>query len=229
MRSLLIFFIVISSIQLFAQETLTDPRDGQEYQITHFNGLKWMIDDLNYFTELSYDLSEEENAKLKVRVPKARWYHLTEINSVCPEGWRLPTGDEWLAYLKSRLDENGMKYSEGTYKSDYSIWAKKKKQMDFYKDGNLLSLQVMGIFQGKRFDQYPGSSDYWIQDIPMRSELEKGSDMRAVKLTYPNRSHVHLYPNRTNFHSHMHHLDENEPTEMRRFLVRCVCEDEAAE
>ena len=229
MRSLLTFFIVILSIQLFAQETLTDPRDGQEYRITHINGLKWMIDDLNYFTELSYDLSEEENAKLKVRVPKARWYHLTEINSVCPEGWRLPTGDEWLAYVKSRLAERGMKYSEGTYKSDFAIWAKNKESIELYEEGNPLSLQVMGIFQGRTFQQAAGSADYWIQDIPMKSELAKGSDARAVKLTFNNRSHVHLYPNRTNFHSHMHHLDENEPTEMRRFLVRCVCEDEAAE
>lgn len=218
--------IAISSLQLFAQETVTDLRDGQVYRITRINDLKWMIDDLNYFTELSYDLSDEENARLKVKVPKARWYHLTEINTVCPQGWRLPTGEEWLAYVKSRLTERGMKYSEGTYKSDYAIWAKKNENIELYEDGNPLSLQVMGIFQGETFQQAPGSADYWIQDIPMKSELEKGSNERAVKLTFPDRSHVHLYPNRTNFHSHMHHLDEKEPEEMRRFLVRCVCEDE---
>lgn len=218
------YILMFVCISAYSQKSvLTDPRDGQEYKISEINGLKWMIDDLNYFTDYSFDLSEEE--RIKYNVPEARWYHLSEIDSICPKGWRLPTGDEWLSYVKELIDENSIKYSEGTYKSDYAIWAKKNEDINLYKEGNLMNLQVMGIFEGEEFYQYPGSADYWIQDIPMIDEVGEKSGVKAVKLTYPNRSHVHLYPSRTNFHSHMHHLDENDSTTMRRFLVRCVCED----
>ncbi len=216
-----IYISIFCSLSAFGQnDILVDKRDGQKYRITEISGLKWMLDDLNYFTEWSFDLSKEDRGKYNV--PPARWYHLTEIDSVCPDGWRLPTGDEWLAYIKMQLDEQA-KYSEGTYKSDYAIW-NIKDDLDLYESGNPLSLQVMGIFEGDQFFQHSGSADYWIQDIPEISEVGKNSGLRAVKKTYPNRSHVHLYPDRTNFHSHKHHLDMDDSTTMRRFLVRCVCE-----
>jgi uncharacterized protein (TIGR02145 family) len=223
----LLNLILISFVTplVFGQENLfADPRDNQQYRFTEIHGLKWMLDDLNYFTDLSFDLPKAINDTLRVSVPPARWYHLSEINDVCPQGWRLPTGDEWLAYVKSRLAERDMRYSEGTYKSDYAIWARRNEDIQLYEEGNPLNLQVMGIFQGDEFVQAPGSADYWIQDIPMKSEVETDT-IKAVKRTFPNRSHVHLYPNRTNFHSHMHHLEETNPAEMRRFLVRCVCEE----
>lgn len=228
MRSLLalILLVVVSKSALSQDRVFKDPRDNQQYRYTEINGLKWMLDNLNYFTELSFDLSPEINDTLMYRVPDARWYHLLEINKVCPDGWRLPTGDEWLDYVKSRIAEKGTKYSEGTYKSDYAIWLKGKQKIGLYEAGNPLALQPIGIFEGQTFYQYPGSADYWIQDIPMIKDVGKKSGKKAVKVTYENRSHVHLFPDRTNFHSHQHHLSPDDPDKMRRFLVRCVCESE---
>lgn len=222
MRNLANLFFFVSSY-CFAQESvLIDPRDGQEYDVVEVNGQKWMRDDLNFFTELSYDLNEQE--RIRFNVPAARWYHLTEIDSVCPTGWRLPTGDEWLAYIKMLAEKDGIRYTEATYRSAYAIWDF-HEDINIYGPNNLLSLQVMGIFEGAEFFQYPGSADYWIQDIPMKSEVEKETDIKTVKKTYPNRSHVHFYPNRMNFHSHKHHLNLDDAKTMRRFLVRCVTEN----
>ena len=214
------YCVLLLSFSTFAQEAfLTDPRDGQQYEIVQVDGLKWMRDNLNLFTELSFDLSEKDRAQYKV--PPARWYHLTEIDSVCPSGWRLPTGDEWLAYIKMLAETQGTKFTEATYRSAYAIWDF-EPNIDIYRPDNLLNLQVMGIFEGADFFQHPGSADYWIEDIPMKSEVSKHSNVKTVKKTYPNRSHIHLYPDRMNFHSHKHHLDLDNEGTMRRFLVRCV-------
>lgn len=220
----LILFSAGSHLAVSQDKVFTDRRDGQQYRYTEINGLKWMLDDLNYFTELSFDLAPEINDTLKYRVPEARWYHLLEIDTVCPAGWRLPTADEWFGYIVSRVEGVNGKYSVSSLKDTYTI-RKFNDDIDLYEDGNSLELQYMGIFQGSTFQQHPGMADYWIQDLPMKSEIEKGSGRIAVRESYENRAHVHLFPEYTNFHSHMHNLDENKPDEMRRFLVRCVCEE----
>ena len=228
MRSLLTFIILACFTKLtFAQDNLlTDPRDNQQYRYTTINGLKWMVDHLNYFTELSFDLSPKINDTLEFRVPKARWYHQSEIFSVCPDGWRLPTGDEWLDYVKLIISQGKDEYDLNTYRSNYAIFLKDNQEIKLYEEGNPLELQPMGIFQGQKFQQYSGSADYWIQDIPMIKDVGKESGKKVVRRTYPNRSHVHLFPGGTNFHSHKHHLNPDDPGKLRRFLVRCVCEDD---
>lgn len=182
MKRLTYLTILISFSSFCQNDILVDPRDDQEYRIKKMNGLKWMLDDLNYFTDYSFDLSMEDQEKYDV--PEARWYHLTEINTVCPEGWRLPTGDEWLAYIKTLADAKGAKYSEGTYKSDYAIW-KFKDYIDIYGSDNPLDLQVMGIYESEQFIQSPGSADYWIQDIPTIKEVGKKAAYELSKKLTP--------------------------------------------
>ena len=52
-----------------------DERDGREYKWINIGGVKWMAEDLQL------DMQEK--------------YHFYEALSACPEGWRLPSSEEW--------------------------------------------------------------------------------------------------------------------------------------
>ena len=64
----------------------------------------------------------------------------------------------------------------------------------------------MGMFESDSLYQYNGGTDYWIQNMPLRSEKKNEKVNYAVRLRHEDRAHGHMYPNRIVFHSHMHHL-----------------------
>jgi uncharacterized protein (TIGR02145 family) len=72
-------------------EILTDSRDGQTYYATQIGTLTWMTENLNYNAESSvfYDnnsINGEIHGKL---------YNFETANNSCPQGWHLPSDDEW--------------------------------------------------------------------------------------------------------------------------------------
>ena len=119
MRILSLLVLILASFSGFAQKTFTDERDGQEYRYTNLLGKKWMLDNLNYFTELSLDLSEEERAKYDI--PPSRWYHQLEIDTVCPKGWRLPTAEELIDYMTMITEEKNGRLKIHAGKEQISI------------------------------------------------------------------------------------------------------------
>jgi uncharacterized protein (TIGR02145 family) len=83
--------------------TLTDQRDGQIYRIRRFDGLWWMIDNINidledslYYKDVyigrgSYCYDNDP----KYRSKYGQLYDLSSALEACPNGWRLPTIKEW--------------------------------------------------------------------------------------------------------------------------------------
>lgn len=74
----------------------TDMRDGKEYNWTNINNQTWMAENLSYYTSQStYYFDNDEYANY------GRYYTYEEACKVCPDGWHLPTLEEYLNVIQS--------------------------------------------------------------------------------------------------------------------------------
>lgn len=102
------FYIYVSE-----GESFTDPRDGQTYYIRDIGSQRWFIENLNYETTSSswYD-NNSANGDLYGRL-----YNWDDALTACPEGWHLPSDDEWkilemhLGMSQSDADSQGIRNS----------------------------------------------------------------------------------------------------------------------
>ena len=77
-------------------DVFIDSRDGQEYQYIRYDDKAWMVENLNYNTNqgsLYYD-----NDSLSYAGTYGRLYSWQAACNACPDGWHLPSDDEWMDF-----------------------------------------------------------------------------------------------------------------------------------
>ena len=93
---IILLLLSILMVSFFACQnsinTFTDPRDQQTYRTKEILGQTWMLDNLQFQTDSSWCYKNEAvNCPINGRL--YTWY---DGMKACPEGWRLPTQQEWM-------------------------------------------------------------------------------------------------------------------------------------
>ncbi|MCH2045278.1 MAG: hypothetical protein MK212_14275 [Saprospiraceae bacterium] len=98
-----------------AQSTMTDPRDGEVYDIEVVGDKIWMTENLRYNSEGSYCYENlEQNCD-----QQGRLYTWAAALEACPKGWHLATDSEWRALTKKfgGWDEDAKDGGAAAYKA----------------------------------------------------------------------------------------------------------------
>jgi uncharacterized protein (TIGR02145 family) len=127
------------------KEQFYDERDGKKYAYVTIGAQVWMAENLNYETEDSRCYGDVTGGdSLNNCATYGRLYKWTEAMEVCPEGWHLPSGDEWDALMSYVRTDNGITYDPnntppiGKYLKAKIGWASwtRLAEPDIYYDGN---------------------------------------------------------------------------------------------
>lgn len=73
-------------------EVFTDPRDGQAYNYIDYIDNSWMVENLDYKAEDSYYFN---NDSVKYAAEYGRLYSYEAAAEACPDGWKLPSDEDW--------------------------------------------------------------------------------------------------------------------------------------
>jgi len=148
-------------------ESFTDSRDGRSYNVVKIGDLTWMVENLNYETETSVcPDGDSRNCKRLGRL-----YSWAEAKSVCPDGWRLPTKEDFEALVAATSGEVAQSSSQsraGLALKSRDGWFKKGNGSDEFGFNALpagyrvaISKADDGTISGGKFDGIGGYAYFW--------------------------------------------------------------------
>lgn len=123
------------SLSILLKDGFTDSRDGEHYPVVQIGNQLWMGENMRHNINWSYliprdkegfqynsELIEWHKAEKKTGVADleqlekiGRFYDWSEAMKVCPEGWHLPTKQEWQTMVKKISEQNGLAQSDDSF------------------------------------------------------------------------------------------------------------------
>lgn len=164
MRILFHSTLVIVSLAFLlsaCSESFKDPRDGQSYDVVKIGDLTWMAENLNYETETSAcPDGDSRNCKRLGRL-----YSWAEARSVCPDGWRLPTKEDFEALVAAQSPSQpragaALKARDGWFKKGNGSDALGFRALPAGYRG-AISKADDGAVTGGKFDGIGGYAYFW--------------------------------------------------------------------
>ncbi len=112
-RFLLILVLNYIAIQINAQsfEYFTDKRDGKIYKTVKIEDQTWMAENLKY-KPINGEQYFVYNDKEELVEKLGYLYPLATAKESCPEGWHLPTYQEYEVLIKSLQSQSNAKYTD---------------------------------------------------------------------------------------------------------------------
>ena len=189
-----LFVLLFVPCCLSAQKTMVDKRDGISYEVVKLDSIYWMKENLRFNQPGSICIESCE---------AFRFYSFENLEQVCPEGWRLPTAEDWDTFVnsfekveKQRMLENKKQFYRVDFLDKFNLFK-----------SNSLNIRPYGRIEGGKVHQ-GNFIDYWTSNSSTNDE----------------RFHMHITPYSIVGHAHKHHLKPSKPEEFRLFPIRCVCE-----
>ena len=116
MKYLPIILILLFSCEKYVEPDMmsfTDERDGQTYATIDIGGKTWMAENLNY-------IPPQGGVGYYVTDKCGILYSFNNAVRYCPEGWRLPTDEEWIELKEYYPDELSLR--SGEFNAKLSGW-----------------------------------------------------------------------------------------------------------
>jgi len=208
MRTPAFCLFLFFSFQSVAQtsDTFIDPRDGRSYEIQLVDSTWWFAENLMYETSGSHcpNVSTKD-------CKEANFYPYQELDKVCPQGWDIPTLQEWQVYVANRQIATGVDSLTGDFFEDekfiggYVALSDYTLNLQMFSDDAPLNLKGIGWIEGKRMAR--------VKNLTIWA--------KHPTIEYDKKYHLHISNNSYMGHSHEHHIIDK-PRRVRKFAVRCV-------
>lgn len=194
------------------KDTLTDLRDEQRYEVIQIGEKRWFKDFLKYETNLSHcpNFNKKEGD-----CTAGNYYNYLDLDTICPSGWHVSTAKEWEAYIEFLKQQKQI--SSHKLKTEHTkpnmpnfgfMVTDTSEQIQLFAASNDLNLSPLGWVEGNKVKKY-GTLTIWVRK-------DQSTDAKY---------HLHIGPNRYIEHTHKHHIIDK-PKKRRKFLVKCVCDEE---
>ncbi|SNS80485.1 major paralogous domain-containing protein [Ekhidna lutea] len=91
--------------------------DGNQYEVIQLDGVEWMAENLKVThdregNEIQYFIPDGDSTNI---VTYGLLYDFENACKVCPEGWRLPTNEEWETLFNFSGDTNASNYKDTNF------------------------------------------------------------------------------------------------------------------
>ncbi len=197
------FFFFCICVCAGQDSVYVDKRDGKVYPLVTLENVQWFKTNLSFASATSWCTQQTKI----INCADGNFYSYKGLDSVCPQGWRIPNWTEWESAIKvvvklNKLDRTKIKLDSSKY-NRASILV---NGINLFKDSLGLNIKPVGWVEGnKREGQRNNQANFWV--------LEPATGDPTT--------HIHIADKGYVKHGHDHEIIDK-PKNQRRFSVRCV-------